>query len=86
VIAYSPPPLGDFQYGPRPYIFHGPRRQLLHVPTRTKQVPTPKRSFGDQRQTGPAVALGHLILSPSRQSWSRGERFQLSGYTATSSY
>jgi hypothetical protein len=59
---------------------------LLLVPTRTKHAPTPKRSLGNQRQTDPTVALGHLILPPSRQPWSRGERFQSSGYTATSAY
>jgi hypothetical protein len=59
---------------------------LSLVPTRMKQTPTPKRSLGDRRQTGPAVVLGHLIPPPSRQPWSRGEMFQLSGYTATSTY
>jgi hypothetical protein len=59
---------------------------LSLVSTRTKHAPTSKRSLDDQRQTSPAVALGHLILSPSRQPWSRGERFQLSDYTATSAY
>jgi hypothetical protein len=34
----------------------------------------------------PTVALGHLILPPSRQSWSRGEMFRPSGYIATSVY
>jgi hypothetical protein len=54
------------------------------VSTRLKQTPTPVRSFGNRRQTGPVVALGHLILPPSRQPWSRGERFRPSGYTTTS--
>jgi hypothetical protein len=48
---------------------------LSWVPIRIKHVPIPGRSLGDQRQTDPAVALGHLILPPSRQSWSREERF-----------
>jgi hypothetical protein len=56
------------------------------VPTRPKQPPIPERSLDNRRQTGPAVTLGHLILPPSRQPWSRGERFQSSGYIATSSY
>jgi hypothetical protein len=56
------------------------------VPTRPKQTPTPGRSLTNRRQTGPAFALGHLILPPSWQPWSRGERFHLSGYTATSAY
>jgi hypothetical protein len=30
--------------------------------------------------------LGHLILPPLLQPWSRGERFRPSGYTATSVY
>jgi hypothetical protein len=59
---------------------------LSLVPTRMKYAPTPKRSRGDQRQSGPAVILDHLIPPPSRQPWSRGERFWLSGYTATSAY
>jgi hypothetical protein len=49
---------------------------LSLVPTRMKHAPTPGRSLGDQRQTSPAIALGHLILPPSRQPYSRGERFQ----------
>jgi hypothetical protein len=45
---------------------------LSLVPTRPKQAPTPRRSLGNRRQTGPAVILGHLILPPSQQPWSRG--------------
>jgi hypothetical protein len=60
--------------------------KLLLVPTRTKHVPTPGRSLSDRRQTDPAVDLGHLICPPSRQPWSRGERFRPNGYTATSAY
>jgi hypothetical protein len=56
------------------------------VPTRMKHAPTPEKSLGDQRQTGPTITLGHLILPPSWQPWSRGERFRPSGYTATSAY
>jgi hypothetical protein len=59
---------------------------LSLVPTRTKQTPTPGRSLGDWRQTGPVIILGHLISPPSRQPWSRRERFQPSGYTAISAY
>jgi hypothetical protein len=59
---------------------------LSLVPMRTKYVPTPGRSLGDQRWTGPTVVSGHLILPPLRQPWSRRERFQPSGYTATSAY
>jgi hypothetical protein len=59
---------------------------LLLVPTRTKQTPTPGRSLGDRRQTGPAAFLGHLIPPPSWQPWSRGERFRPRGDTATSAY
>jgi hypothetical protein len=53
---------------------------------RMKQAPTPGRNLGDRGQTGPVIVLGHLIPPPSRQPWSRGERFQQSGYTATSTY
>jgi hypothetical protein len=59
---------------------------LSLVPTRSKQGPTPRISLGDQRQTGPAVALGHLILLPSRQPWSREKKVRPSSYTATSAY
>jgi hypothetical protein len=47
-----------------PMVYVG---NLSLVPTRTKHAPTPGRSFVDQRQTGPAIVLGHLILSPLRQ-------------------
>jgi hypothetical protein len=40
--------------------------KLSLVPTRMKQAPTPGRSLGDKRQTGPVVALGHLILHLSQ--------------------
>jgi hypothetical protein len=59
---------------------------LSLVPTRSKHAPTPRRSLDDQRQTSPADVLGHFILPPSRQPWSRGERFWPSGYTATTAY
>jgi hypothetical protein len=59
---------------------------LSLVSTRSKQTPTLRRSLGDKRHTGPAVAMGHLILPPSRQPWSRGERFWPSGYTSTLAY
>jgi hypothetical protein len=59
---------------------------LSLVPTRTKQTPTTGRSLSDRRQTGSAIILGHLILPPSRQPWSRGERFRPSGDTAASAY
>jgi hypothetical protein len=59
---------------------------LSLVPTRMKHASTPERSLCDQRQTGLAIALGHLILPPSQQPWSRGERFRPSGCTATFAY
>jgi hypothetical protein len=37
---------------------------LSLVPTRMKLAPTPGRSLSDQRQTGSAVILGHLIPLP----------------------
>jgi hypothetical protein len=37
---------------------------LSLVPTRTKEAPTPGRSLGNRRHTGPAVVLGHLIPLP----------------------
>jgi hypothetical protein len=48
---------------------------ILLVHTKSKQAPTPGRSLGDQRQTDPAITLGHLIPPPMRQPWSRGEKF-----------
>jgi hypothetical protein len=60
--------------------------KLLLVPTRSKQTPTLERILDDQRQNGPTVALGHLILPPSRQPWSRRERFGPTGYIAASAY
>jgi hypothetical protein len=59
---------------------------LSLVPTRIKHAPTPRRNLGDQRQTGPAVVLGHLIPHLSRQLWSRGERFRPSGDIDISAY
>jgi hypothetical protein len=59
---------------------------LSLTPTKSKQAPTPERSLDNQRQTGPAIVLGGLILPPMRQPWSRGERFRLNGYTTTSAY
>jgi hypothetical protein len=62
------------------------RDNLSLAPTKSKQTPTTRRICGNQRQTGPAVDLGDLILPPMRQLWSRGERFRPNGYTATSAY
>jgi hypothetical protein len=73
-----------FMYGPRPYISCCLRRQPFASPHKTEIAPYTRRSLGNQRQTGPSVVLDHLILPPSRQPWSRGERFWPSGYTATS--
>jgi hypothetical protein len=54
--------------------------------TKSKQAPTPERSLDNQRQTDPAVVLGGLIPPPMQQPWSRGKKFRLNGYTATSAY
>jgi hypothetical protein len=59
---------------------------LSLAPTKSKQAPTLGRSLDNQRQTGPAIVLGDLILPPMRQSWSRVERFWPNGYTTTSAY
>jgi hypothetical protein len=56
------------------------------VPTRSKLSPTSERNLDDQKQTGPTVVWGHLILPPSRQPWSRREIFWPSGYRTTSAY
>jgi hypothetical protein len=73
-------------YGSGPYISRGPHGNLLLVPTRMKQTPTPGRSLGDRKQTGSTVILGHLIPPPSRQPCSRGDRILPSGDTSTSAY
>jgi hypothetical protein len=66
------------------HVVHGGNLSL--VPTRSKYASTPERSLGDQRQTCSIVVSGHLILPPSRQSWSRGKRFRPSGYVGTLAY
>jgi hypothetical protein len=48
---------------------------LSRSPYKVEQALTPGRSLGNQRQTGLAVVLGHLILPPLQQPWSRGEKF-----------
>jgi hypothetical protein len=53
------------------HVFHVGNLSL--VPTRTKQTPTPGRSFADRRQIGPVVVLGHLIPLP-HDSLGVGER------------
>jgi hypothetical protein len=67
-----------------PPVAHIVNLSLVH--TKTKQTPTPGISLGNQIQTGPVVISSHLIPSPSRQPWSRGERYWPSGDTATSAY
>jgi hypothetical protein len=62
------------------------RDNLSLAPTKSKHVPTPGGSLGNQIQTGPTVVLGGLISPPMRQPWSRGERFPPNCYTATSAY
>jgi hypothetical protein len=62
------------------------RDNLSLTPTKSKQAPTPRRSLGNQRQTGLAVILGGLIPPPMRQPWSRGKKFWPNDYTATSDY
>jgi hypothetical protein len=62
------------------------RDNLSLTPTKFKHAPTPERSLDNQRLTDPTVVLDGLILPPMRQSWSRGERFLLNGYIATSAY
>jgi hypothetical protein len=57
------------------------RDNLSLAPTKSKQAPTSRGSFGNQRQTGPAVVLGGLIPPPMRQPWSRGERFWPNGHS-----
>jgi hypothetical protein len=62
------------------------RDNLSLASTKSKQAPTPERSLGNQRQTGPAIILSGLIPPPMRQPWSRGKKFWPNGYTATSAY
>jgi hypothetical protein len=64
-----------------------PERDNLSLAlTKSKQTPTPGRSLGNQRQTGPVVVSGDLIPPPMRQPWSRGVRFRCKGHIATSIY
>jgi hypothetical protein len=62
------------------------RDKLSLAPMKSKQAATPEISIGNQRQTGPAIVLGGPIPPPMRQPWSRGKKFQPSGYTTTSAY
>jgi hypothetical protein len=47
--------------------------------TKSKHAPTPERSLDNERQIGPAVVFGGIILPPMRQPWSKGERFWPNG-------
>jgi hypothetical protein len=47
-----------------PVVYVG---NLSLVSTRMKHAPTPKKNLNDQRQTGPVVVSGHLILPLLRQ-------------------
>jgi hypothetical protein len=62
------------------------RDNLSLAPTKSKQAPTTGRSLHNQRQTGPVIVLGDIILPPTRQLCTRGERFRSNGYTTTSAY
>jgi hypothetical protein len=52
-------------------------------PYEVEPVPTLRRNHGTQCSLGMTVVLGHLILPPSRQPWSRGEKGRPSSYTTT---
>jgi hypothetical protein len=56
---------------------------LSLVPMSSNWTPTPGRNLGTQWSPVLAVVLGHLILPPSRQPWSRGEKVRPSSYTTT---
>jgi hypothetical protein len=78
-------------YSPHMSGVHFLRAVTVHdnlslAPTKSKQATTPRRSLGNQRQTGPNVVLGDLIPPPMQPPWSRGERFWPNYYTATSAY
>jgi hypothetical protein len=75
-----------FAYGPGPHISHGPRRQPFASPHKDETYPYTQKKSWWPKTNCPIVALDHLILPPSGQPWSRGERLQPSGYTATSVY
>jgi hypothetical protein len=80
-----------FHFSPRTPGVHflravSARDNLSLAPTKLKQAPTPGRSLDNQRQTGPAVVLGGIILPPMRQPWSRGETFRPNGCTVTLAY
>jgi hypothetical protein len=46
------------------YLTQSMHSNLSRSPTRSKQAPTPERNLGDQKQTDPAIVLGHPILPP----------------------
>jgi hypothetical protein len=65
------------------YLMQYTYNNLLVVPMRSKQASTPERSLGTQWSPSLAIILGHLILPPSCQPWSRGEKVWSCSYTAT---
>jgi hypothetical protein len=68
------------------YLMWSTHSNLSRSPHEVKAGPYTRKKSWQPKQTGPTVILGHLTLPPSRRPWSRGERFQPSGYTATSAY
>jgi hypothetical protein len=68
------------------YLMWSTHSNLSRSPHEVKEGPYTRKKSWQPKQTGPTVILGHLTLPPSRRPWSRGERFQPSGYTATSAY
>jgi hypothetical protein len=59
---------------------------LSLAPTKLKQTPTLGRSYGNQRQIGPAVVLSGIIFPPMRQFWNRGKKFWPNCYIAILAY
>jgi hypothetical protein len=75
----------QFTYGLRPYISHCPRRQPFASPHQDETCPYTREKSWQPKTDWPGV-LGHLILPPSQQPWSRGERFRPISDTSTSAY
>jgi hypothetical protein len=76
-----------FTYGPGPYISRGLRRQPSASLHKDETCPyTRKKSWWSRTKHAPTPFASHLILPPSRHSWSRGEKLWPSGYTTTLAY
>jgi hypothetical protein len=75
-----------FAYAPGPYISRGPRRQSFASPHEVETGTYTQKKSWQSKTAGLTVVLDHLIPHPSRQPWSRVERFWPSTYIVISTY